>query len=249
MRRMRRKGGFSRSTNVSTGSSPRHLDGCRLPGSAEHPLARGRPGPQRLQAYATPLRDDICANANRLAREHGAQWNYLQRKNFRQEDRWRGAAATPGWSMSSKSKSGRASLICAATWKTKLFKNARRRWQFGQKCTPSVVRRTPSFRRPSGANVISWGDRWLTPPVNLGMALPAFATNVTRIVSHYTRATVDVLTPREVEACRPGIHCAETLFPCHPRGLARPSFSFSLFFFLSPARRWRARRMDGSTLG
>lgn len=40
-----------------------------------------------LQTYAMPLRDEICANAERLAAEHGAQVEYVSRKFFRQEDR------------------------------------------------------------------------------------------------------------------------------------------------------------------
>ena len=40
-----------------------------------------------LTAFATPLRDEICANAQALARAHGAEIEFVQRKNFRQEKR------------------------------------------------------------------------------------------------------------------------------------------------------------------
>jgi hypothetical protein len=40
-----------------------------------------------LTAFAQPLRDEICANAQRLAREAGAEVEFVSRKNFRQEER------------------------------------------------------------------------------------------------------------------------------------------------------------------
>ena len=46
--------------------------------------------------FAEPLRDEIRENAERLAREHGLEIEYIQRKNFRKEDRIKAILAQRG---------------------------------------------------------------------------------------------------------------------------------------------------------
>ncbi len=46
--------------------------------------------------FAEPFRDEIREHADRLAREHGLEIEYIQRKNFRKEDRIKAILAQRG---------------------------------------------------------------------------------------------------------------------------------------------------------